>query len=116
MPSSWQARAIRTAISPRLAIRTLLNITQPAARNFRFQISDCETSKTQNPKSLMHDHSAIHRQSLAGDIGSGVGGQKTDEVGDILRLAEPAEWDVLQNRLAYRLAEHAGQLGLDITG
>ena len=32
------------------------------------------------------------------------------------RLAEPPQWDGLQNGLAYRLAQHIGQLGLDVAG
>src|SRR3712207_5853096 len=95
-PSSWQARMMRTAISPRFAIRTLLNIAPRA-----------------DGRPSGHHDAAVDVEHLAGHVAGGIRGQECDRLGDVLRAAGRAERDDPEHGLLGLVARRGPDVGLD---
>src|SRR6266511_1196862 len=83
MPSSWHARMIRTAISPRLAT----SMRRIFIRRSR------------------HHHTAVDVQYLAGDVGRLVGGEEGDHARYVMRGARPGQRNE-PHELLPRLCRH----------
>src|SRR5436190_2556888 len=64
----------------------------------------------------LHDHTTVNCQYLSGNITGGRAGQKQGRVGDIFRLSEFRQRDLLQNTAANFLIERRGHVCFYKTG
>src|SRR5512145_3212332 len=64
----------------------------------------------------LHDHAAVHRPGLAGDVTRSRRSEKRDDLGHVLGGAEPAERDPSPELGLCRLRERGRHLGGDVAG
>src|SRR5262245_745736 len=108
--SSWrQAGMTRTAISPRLAMSSLLNTSACLRlRTFGRQPSSFELRAR-----LPHGEAAVHVEDLARDVAGVLPAEEDAEGGDLFRRPEAAHRDAVEEPLADVVAEVTGQAVVD---